>query len=122
LEEKKKEDGRKKEEKSDSGRRYVIVGEAYNAGESVEALMKRYAVAAGTILDHLARYASAGNKLRNGDDLWALSSASPDEQKAAMQAFEELGTAFLKPVFDKLGGKIDYDELKILRLLFLSGR
>ncbi len=109
-----------KREKSDAGRRYMIVAEAYNGGDSVMALMKRYSVTAGTILDHLARYASTGNSLRRGDDLLALSSASPDEQKAAFAAFDELGTAFLKPVFDKLGEKIDYDELKILRLLYLS--
>lgn len=45
----------------DAGRRYVAVGEAYNAGESIEALMARYGVTADTILNHLARFAhSAG--------------------------------------------------------------
>jgi ATP-dependent DNA helicase RecQ len=105
--------------KSDSGGRTVAVAEAYNAGESVEDLMKRYRVTAGTILDHLTRYLTAGNRLRNGSDLQALSSASPDEQGAAFAAFDELGTAFLKPAFDRLEGKIDYDELKILRMLYL---
>jgi ATP-dependent DNA helicase RecQ len=100
--------------------RTTLVGEAYNAGESLQGLMKRYDVTAGTILDHLARFAAAGNSLRNGDDLRALASSSPDEQQAAMQAFDELGAAYLKPVFDRLAGKVDYDELKILRLLYLS--
>jgi ATP-dependent DNA helicase RecQ len=109
-----------KREKSDSGRRYVFVGEAYNAGESIEALMKRYGVSVGTILDHLARFAAAGNTLRNGEELWALTSISPDEQKAVLDAFDELGIDYIKPVFDKLDGKVNYDELKILRLIHLS--
>ncbi len=118
LAEKKKESVR---EKSDSGRRYAMVAEAYNDGESIESLMARYKVQVGTILDHLARYAMAGNSLRNdGNDLLSLSNIPPDQQKCAFEAFDELGTAFLKPVFDKLGGAINYDELKILRLIALS--
>jgi len=107
-------------DKSDSGRRYVFVGEAYNAGESIATLMDRYQVMAGTILDNLARFVAAGNTLRCGDDLRALASSTPDEQEAAIQAFGELGTAFLKPVFDRLEGKVNYDELKILRLIYLT--
>jgi hypothetical protein len=53
-------------------------------------------------------------------DTVALSSASPDQQATAFTAFDELGTALLKPVFDKLNGALNYDELKILRLCFLS--
>jgi ATP-dependent DNA helicase RecQ len=106
--------------KDDSGRRYVMVAEAFNAGESVTALMERYHVTAGTILDHLARYAEAGHSLRRAEELLALSSASPDQQAAAFAAFDELGTALLKPVFDRLNGTINYDELKILRLCFLN--
>ena len=106
-------------EKSEAGRRHVFVGQGYNGGESIQSLMERYQVALGTILDHLARYLAAGNPLRNGEDLWALSSASPDEQETVFEAFDQLGSAYLKPVFDKLGGRVGYDELKILRLLYL---
>jgi ATP-dependent DNA helicase RecQ len=103
-----------------SGGRYVFVGEAYNGGESVQSLMERYQVTAGTILDHLAKYAAAGNPLRNGEDLRALSSASPDDQAAAFEAFDALGPTYLKPAFDRLEGRLSYDELKILRLLYLT--
>jgi ATP-dependent DNA helicase RecQ len=106
--------------KDDSGRRYVMVAEAYNAGESVTALMERYQVTSGTILDHLARYAEAGHPIRRAEELLALTSASPDQQAAAFAAFDELGTALLKPVFDRLNGTVNYEELKILRLCFLS--
>jgi ATP-dependent DNA helicase RecQ len=105
--------------KSDSNRRYVIVAEAYNSGESIQDLMEHYRVTAGTILDHLARYLAAGNRLRNGSDLGSLTSVSSEQQQAAFAAFDELRPTFLKPVFDRLNGELTYDDLKILRMLYL---
>ena len=116
LKEKKKEIIR---EKTDTNRRYVIVAEAYNAGETVQNLMNRYGVTAGTILDHLTRYLSAGNSLRRGDDLQALTTVPAEQQQAIFIAFDELSPAYLKPVFDKLNGTLNYDELKILRMMYL---
>ena len=106
--------------KDDSGRRYVMVAEAFNAGESLADLAARYTVTPATILGHLDRYLAAGNKLNRADEILALSCASPDQQAAAFGAFAELGTDLLKPVFDKLNGSLNYDELKILRICYLS--
>ena len=106
--------------RDDSGRRYVMVAEAFNLGESLAALMERYQVRAGTILDHLACYVAAGHSLRHSEEILALSSASPDQQAAAFATFEALGTGLLKPVFDMLNGTLNYDELKILRICYLS--
>jgi ATP-dependent DNA helicase RecQ len=106
-------------EKSDANRRYVIVAEAYNAGETVDELMRKYGVAIGTILDHLARYMAAGNPLRRGEDLHMQSTATAEQQQAVFAAFDELSPMYLKPVYDKLNGALNYDELKILRLVYL---
>lgn len=103
----------------DAGRRYVAVGEAYNAGESIQNLMKRYDVSADTILNHLARFIMAGNPLRSAEDLIALSNLSPDQQLAVFKAFDTMGSDMLKPVYDKLNGTVNYDELRILRLCYL---
>ena len=100
--------------------RHVIVGEAYNAGQSISALMQQYGVQRGTILDHLATFAQEGNPLRQGDDFLSLLDLPGEQQEAALQAFEQLGSKFLKPVFEQLGGAVTYDDLKILRLHFLS--
>ena len=116
LKEKRKEAPR---EKSDSNRRYVIVAEAYNAGDTVDDLMRRYGVAVGTILDHLSRYLAAGNALRKDSDLQSLTSATPDQQQAVFAAFNELSSTYLKPIYDKMNGALNYDDLKILRLLYL---
>lgn len=109
-----------KSAESGFGTRTTLIGEAYNDGASVKDLMERYQVTVGTVIDHLTRYALAGNRLRNGEDFQSLTSTSPDQQQAALAAFEELGAEYLKPVFDKLGGRINYDELKILRLCHLA--
>ena len=109
-------------EKSDSSRRYVLVAEAYNAGETIQNLMERYRVTVGTILEHLTRYLAAGNKLRTGDDLEALTSVTPEQKQAAFAAFDELSPTFLKPVYDRLNGTLNYDDLKILRLLYMISR
>jgi ATP-dependent DNA helicase RecQ len=106
--------------KDDSGRRYVAVAEAFNAGESLATLKGRYQVSADTILGHLARYVEAGHSLRHSGEIQALSSATPEQQAAAFAAFDELGTALLKPVFERFNGTLNYDELKILRICYLS--
>jgi ATP-dependent DNA helicase RecQ len=119
LKEKPKETAR---EKTDSNLRYVIVAEAYNSGETVQSLLERYHVTSATILDHLARYLAAGNKLREGEDLRTLSSVTPEQKLAVFAAFDELSPAFLKPVYDRLNGALNYDDLKILRMSYLISR
>ena len=56
---------------------------------------------------------------RAGDDLEALPSVTSEQKQAAFTAFDELSPAFLKPVHDELNGALNYDELKILRMLYL---
>jgi ATP-dependent DNA helicase RecQ len=103
----------------DAGRRYMVVGEEYNSGETVESLMKKYNVSADTILNHLARFIMGGNPLRSAEDLIALSNLSPDQQMDVFKAFDQMGSDMLKPVYDKFNGTVNYDELRILRLCYL---
>jgi ATP-dependent DNA helicase RecQ len=112
----------KRESKSEAGQRSSQVGQAYNAGESIRSLMARYGVTAGTILDHLVKYSAAGNTLRKDDELQTMISISAMMQKTVFEAFAELGTEYLKPVFDRLNGTVSYDDLKILRLAYLSAK
>ena len=108
--------------KSDANRRYMIVSEAFVNGETIQDLCARFMVQPATILDHLARYVMAGNKLTRSSDLLAFSSLTPAQQASVVEAFTELGTDYLKPVFDKLNGTVNYDELKIMRLCHLAER
>jgi ATP-dependent DNA helicase RecQ len=99
-----------------------IVGETFNEGATIQSLMERQGVTRGTILDHLSKFAMAGNKLRNGGDLQAATSATSEQQQITFAVFDEQGTMYLKPVFDQLNGALNYDELKILRLIYLVAR
>lgn len=105
-------------EKSEVGQRTLLIGELYNGGETVPSLMGRYQVTSQTILDHLTRFVMAGNPLRMGDDLAALTNATPDQKQAVFTVFDEVGTTLLKPVFDRLEGALNYDDLKVLRLMY----
>jgi ATP-dependent DNA helicase RecQ len=100
--------------------RHVVVGEAYNNGESVPALMAAWAVKQGTILDHLLKYVSDGNALRDGNELLDLVNASDEQRQAVLNAFEQMGSEFLRPVFDHLNGEVSFDDLRVLRLHYIS--
>ncbi len=104
------------------GERTRVIADAYNAGATIQSLMELYHVVQGTILEHLTKYILAGNTLRNGDDLKEMSAASVEQQKTAFAAFDELSPALLKPVFEKLNGTLNYDQLRTLRLLYLISR
>ena len=108
--------------------RHIVVGEAYNTGQTIQELMDHFQVQLGTILDHLTRYALEGNPLGENagespqEDFLKFSNLSAEQQAAALKVFKELGVERLKPVFDRLNGAISYDELKILRLHHLGKR
>jgi ATP-dependent DNA helicase RecQ len=104
------------------GERTRLVAEAFNEGATIPTLMERHQVTRGTILEHLTKHMMAGNILRNGEDLQSLTSATSEQQQSAFAAFDELDTMYLKPVYDKLNGALNYDDLKILRLLYLVSR
>ena len=101
------------------GERTRLVAEAFNEGVTVKVLMERHQVTQGTILEHLTKYILAGNLLRNREALQNLSSVTNEVRHAAFQAFEEHGPALLRPIYDRLNGAVNYEEIKILRLLYL---
>ncbi len=96
-----------------------IIAEAFNNGATVQSLMETHEVSQGTILEHLTRFMMAGNKLYNEEELQILISVTPAQQQAAFTAFDKVGHQFLKPVFEKLNGEFNYDDLRILRMLYL---
>ena len=74
-----------------------------------------------TIVDHLTRYVQEGSSLRHTDgELLSLISLDPEQQSSSLAAFEKLGVDRLRPVFDELGGAVSFNDLKIIRLYFMS--
>lgn len=97
--------------------RAQLVGDAYNAGARIQDLMSRYDVQMETIMNHLDNYRAAGYVLRPAVELESETRISVDQKKQVLQAFSERGDAVLKPIFDKFGGTISYEDLKIIRFL-----
>jgi ATP-dependent DNA helicase RecQ len=102
--------------------RQLEVAEAYNAGQSVEELAEAFQVRLETILEHLWHFTRSGGSLRSSQDFLALTEADPDLQAKALAAFQALGPDLLKPVYETLGGSLNYDQLKLIRLHFLSSQ
>ncbi len=100
-------------------RKYEIIGQDYNSGKSIEGLQKEYNSKINTVLDNLYKYYNEGNSLRP-DGLLEIVSINPEQLSMAIDAFKKHGAEFLKPAFNELNEKINYDELKIIRLYYLN--
>ena len=100
--------------------RHITIGEAYNNGDTIDDLAVRYQVQQGTILDHLAKFAVEGHPLRSGEDLFERVALPAGQQEQVLAAFQACGADLLKPVYDRLGGAVDYEDIKIMRLIYLS--
>jgi len=111
--------GKKKTSKQARKLRHVAIGEAYNAGESIEKLMARHSIKLVTVLDHLFKYVLEGNKIRS-DGLLSVSALSQKEIHSVLETFDRLGPEYLSPIFKEHNGKINYEDLKIIRLYYLS--
>ncbi len=101
-------------------KRHIVIGEALNSGRPVSKIMDDFSIKRDTFLNHLFRYLQEGNGLIKSDELMALSTVSSEQKDHILDKFEDLGTEFLKPVFDALGGETDYEDLKIIRLYYLG--
>lgn len=98
-----------------------LIADAYNAGKSLENVAEEFGIKPSTVLEHLYNYRLAGHALRP-EGFAEHSKLSAEEREAALQAFAQHGANYLRPVFDALGGKVNYDELKVVRLEFLSSK
>ncbi len=96
------------------GRRRAIL-ERFRAGETVAAMADSYGVKIRTILDHLWQALRAGEALPPAD-LEDQIGLPPETQARAVEAFAAHGLDYLRPVYDALGGTVDYDTLNLLRL------
>jgi ATP-dependent DNA helicase RecQ len=99
--------------------RHRVVAKAYIDGKSITELAEEYNVQEQTIINHLARFTNEGNKVRI-DGLLERLTIDKVGQKKIFDEFDENGTLPLKPVFEKFNREISYNELQILRLIYLN--
>jgi ATP-dependent DNA helicase RecQ len=100
-------------------RRFVEVGELFATGWSIEQLQAHYGVQRSTIMSHLARFRQQGGAV-DGERVRAASTLTLDQQTQVLALFDELGAQYLTPVFEALGGTIPYEELHVMRVVYLG--
>ena len=101
-----------------SGRRFEEVGEMFVEGQSIERLMAFYGVQRSTIINHLRNYAEAGNEL-DAQRLRSNSTLSLEDQQRVFAALSEHGTTALRPTHDALNETVPWEELHLLRLVYV---
>ena len=99
-------------------KRHEIIGEQYNTGSSIKDIMCEFSIKESTVIDNLYKFIQDGNPLRS-DKVLDLSKVPETRRDAVFNVFAGLGAEFLRPVFEAFNGEINYDELKVLRLLYL---
>jgi ATP-dependent DNA helicase RecQ len=99
--------------------RHRVIAKAYNDGSSITELAEEYNVQEQTIINHLARFINEGNKVRS-DELLKKVSIDKSKQKKVFNEFGENGTLTMKNIFEKFNGEISYNELHLLRVIYLN--
>jgi len=99
--------------------RYIIVGKEFNDGKSIDTLAADFNVKQQTIISHIAHYAFDGNKVRIEGIREKLSLPEEEHQKV-FDAFKEDGTTTLSVIFEKINKEISYEDLHLLRIIFLN--
>ena len=102
--------------------KHISVAREFNAGKSLQQLTEQYGVTIGTIINHLVKYSSEGNSLKISADLMQFNLSAAINLEDVFAAFDQEGTEFLKPVYTRLNSTVNYDDLKILRLIYLINK
>jgi len=100
-------------------KRYIEVGQEFNKNISVESIAETMGVKRGTIIKHLFDYVLNGNKL-NPDYLQSEVNSGKELQKNILNEFKLEGTSALSPLKEKFGDAVTYDDLHLLRIIFLN--
>jgi ATP-dependent DNA helicase RecQ len=100
-------------------RRFREIGELFTGGVGIDEIATQYGIKRETVVGHLTAYREAGERLEP-DRLLAASRLDTDVRERVFMAFDRLGTDRLAPVHADLSGRVEYDELHLLRLVVLS--
>ncbi len=109
---------RKKKTSTNTTLRHVAVGKSFNNGASIDELSKEYGVKPQTIITHIERYAREDNQIRI-EGLKERLTLPVESQKEIFNIFKEEGISSLKNVHDKCNDEISYEDLRILRILYI---
>jgi len=98
---------------------YLITGDMFIGGLNIDDIARERKLKIGTVLDHLEQLKREDKTI----SFTRLGKQIPTMRlRAMMYAFSHIGMSEggerpLKPVYELLNGKYDYDELRLVRLL-----
>ena len=93
----------------------------YAGGVTLAALQEMYGVKQSTIVSHLRDFVLEGGSAEP-ERLRAECALPPDVQERVLAVFGELGGERLGPIYEALEGKVGYEDLHLLRLVWLVER
>jgi ATP-dependent DNA helicase RecQ len=99
--------------------RYMVIGDAFNSGRSIPDIMTDYNIKLDTVLNHLYRYLIESRQLK-AEGFLSLSPLTADQRALVFDTFDRLGAERLGPVYRNLERQISYEDLKLLRLHYLT--
>ncbi|MFZ2448749.1 MAG: DNA helicase RecQ [Syntrophobacteraceae bacterium] len=99
--------------------RQGLIGDAFNSGKSMEELTKEFGIKEDRVLYYLWGYLMEGRPLR-AEGLRPLITVPDPLFEEAAAAFERLGSGYLRPVYEALGERVSYAQLKRIGMYLLS--
>jgi ATP-dependent DNA helicase RecQ len=103
------------------GRSARRTGKAFRGGATLSQIAASQQITEATVLSHLQEYQAAGGEL-DPDRLLAECRAGPEEQACALAHFGTVAGDSLSSIREALGGKVDYRDLRLLRMVHRSRR
>jgi ATP-dependent DNA helicase RecQ len=101
-----------------AGKRSEQVGELFAAGATLGMLQESFGIKRSTVISHLRDYLLDGGALEV-ERLRAECELPAEVQEKVWAAFAELGRERLGPVYGALQGQVEYEDLHLLRLIWL---
>jgi hypothetical protein len=92
----------------------------FNEGKSVEAILKEFDIIKGTLFEHFYKFLIDGNKLEGSERLMPFLKIEKSKLDDIFKEYDAIGCMSLKPVFDRFGGEVDYEDLKLARVIYLG--
>ncbi|MCB0063698.1 MAG: HRDC domain-containing protein, partial [Caldilineaceae bacterium] len=93
------------------------VGELFDEGQSLNAIAEHFSVKRQTVISNLAKYVDGGNVV-DSERLRTESTLPAAQLEQMLAAFDELGASALRPIFEAMGGQVEYDEIHLGRLIY----
>lgn len=97
----------------------ISSGEKFNSGKSIRDISNETKFRRSTILKHLLDFLDT-EKINEPERLLEESFLSEEDIDLVVSTFMDLGAEKLEPVYKQLKGKINYDELHLLRIYFIA--